>query len=378
MGSTITRKHNLGIPGLRNGAWQPGMSICRRDETHTRSQEMTEPLGPFAGSADVPAATRPRRRLRHQKRLFCGNADILPWCRGAPPGSHRGQSGPGQRPRRTARAAKSPDGTCRSLGMQEHWPGGRRQAAGGSCILWTPPPSPYAAGRREGGWVAWRTVPTFVAGVLATLAVAPLVRFRGPARADSAVTDRVVRWWAAVWLRAAGARVVVDGLEHVESAATYVVVSNHQSNLDPMAQLRALPLSLRVLAMRELFQIPLLGRAMCTAGMIEVNRDSPDFGQIDDAAPGPWRQGTRCWSIRTVRPHRMARSVTSKTAPSSLRSPARYRSCRLPCMAPWLRSKSPGRLLTFHRPSPSSLAEAMKTPSIYRHMQWSLILVDMG
>ena len=51
-----------------------------------------------------------------------------------------------------------------------------------------------------------------------------------------------------------------------------------------MAQLRALPLSLRVLAMRELFRIPLLGRAMRTAGMIEVDRDSPDFRQIDQAA----------------------------------------------------------------------------------------------
>jgi hypothetical protein len=81
MGSTITRKHNLGMPGLRNGASQPGMSICRRDETQTRRQEMAEPIGPSVGSADVPAATRPRRRLRHQKRLFCGNADVLPWCR---------------------------------------------------------------------------------------------------------------------------------------------------------------------------------------------------------------------------------------------------------------------------------------------------------
>jgi 1-acyl-sn-glycerol-3-phosphate acyltransferase len=132
--------------------------------------------------------------------------------------------------------------------------------------------------------VAWRTAPTFAAGVLATLAGALLVRCRGSARADSAVTDRVVRWWAAVWLRAAGARVVVHGLEHVEPAATYVVVSNHQSNLDPMAHLQALPLSLRVLAMRELFQILLLGPAMRTAGMIEVDRDSPDFRQIDDAA----------------------------------------------------------------------------------------------
>ncbi len=66
--------------------------------------------------------------------------------------------------------------------------------------------------------------------------------------------------------------------------ARHVVVSNHQSNLDPMAYLRALPLSLRVLAMHELFRIPLLGRAMRKAGMIEVDRDSPDFRQIDRAA----------------------------------------------------------------------------------------------
>jgi len=132
--------------------------------------------------------------------------------------------------------------------------------------------------------LGWRTVPAFVAGVLATLAGALVVYCRGPARADTAVTERVVRWWAGGWLRAAGARVVVHGLEHVESAATYVVVSNHQSNLDPMAQLQALPLSLRVLAMRELFRIMVLGRAMRTVGMIEVDRDSPDFRQIDEAA----------------------------------------------------------------------------------------------
>ena len=132
--------------------------------------------------------------------------------------------------------------------------------------------------------MSWRTVPALAAGVLATLAGALVVRLRGPGRADSAVTDRVVRWWAAVWLRAAGARVVVHGLEHVEPGTTYVVVSNHQSNLDPMAYLQALPLSLRVLAMRELFQIVLLGRAMRTIGMIEVDRGSPDFRRIDDAA----------------------------------------------------------------------------------------------
>ncbi|HYA50444.1 MAG TPA: lysophospholipid acyltransferase family protein [Streptosporangiaceae bacterium] len=74
------------------------------------------------------------------------------------------------------------------------------------------------------------------------------------------------------------------GAEHVDPAASYVVVSNHQSSLDPLVHLRVLPLSLRALAMRELFQVPVLGRAMRTVEMIEVDRERPDFGEIDAAA----------------------------------------------------------------------------------------------
>lgn len=74
------------------------------------------------------------------------------------------------------------------------------------------------------------------------------------------------------------------GLEHLRSAGPCVVVSNHQSSLDPIVQLRTLPVSLRVLAMRELFQIPLFGSAMRMIGMIEVDRECPDFRQIDQAA----------------------------------------------------------------------------------------------
>jgi Acyltransferase len=121
-----------------------------------------------------------------------------------------------------------------------------------------------------------------VAGVLATVAVAVLVWCRGAARAESALTDRMVR--AGVWLRAAGARVAAHGLEHLRSPGPCVVVCNHQSALDPIVLLRTLQLSLGVLAMRELFRIPLFGPAMRTIGMIEVDRASPDFGQIDRAA----------------------------------------------------------------------------------------------
>ena len=67
--------------------------------------------------------------------------------------------------------------------------------------------------------MSWRTVPTFAAGAPVTAAGAVLVWCRG-AQADSAVTDRMLRW---------GARVAVDGLEHASAAGPCVVVSNHRS-----------------------------------------------------------------------------------------------------------------------------------------------------
>ncbi len=137
-------------------------------------------------------------------------------------------------------------------------------------------------------------MPAFAAGVPATLAAAVLLLCRGPGRADSPVTGQMARWPAAVRLRAAGARVAAHDPRHVRPAAAYVVVPDHQSNLDLMVHLQALPPSLRVLANREMFQILLPGPAMRTAGMINADRDSPDFRRIDQAvrvAPRPGSGG---------------------------------------------------------------------------------------
>jgi len=157
-------------------------------------------------------------------------------------------------------------------------------AAGlGATLLTGRAPAAGAKPQNKDG-LPWRTVPTFAAGVLASAAGGVLVWCRGPARADSAVTDRILRWWSGIWLRAAGARVIVDGLGQVSAAGPCMIVSNHQSLLDPIVHLHALPVSLRVLAMRELFRIPLFGRAMRATGMIEVDRESPDFREIDTEA----------------------------------------------------------------------------------------------
>mgnify|MGYP005815785141 CR=1 FL=1 len=134
--------------------------------------------------------------------------------------------------------------------------------------------------------VSWRTVPTFIAGAVATLAVAMFLSCHRSVRSGSEVADRAVRWWANVWLRATGARVIVHGLDNVNGTTGYVVVSNHESNLDPMVHLSALPISLRILTKHELFRIPVLGWLMRVVGMVEVDRRCADLKQINEVAAG--------------------------------------------------------------------------------------------
>ncbi len=83
----------------------------------------------------------------------------------------------------------------------------------------------------------------------------------------------------------------VAGLQHLEPGQLYVVVSNHLSNLDPMVHLAALPVPLRFLAMRELFDVPLLGAALRRIGMIEVDRQDPDGSGIARGAARALKQG---------------------------------------------------------------------------------------
>jgi 1-acyl-sn-glycerol-3-phosphate acyltransferase len=50
------------------------------------------------------------------------------------------------------------------------------------------------------------------------------------------------------------------------------VVANHVSNLDVMACFAAIPLPIRYLAKKELFNVPILAQAMRAVGIVEVDR----------------------------------------------------------------------------------------------------------
>ena len=83
--------------------------------------------------------------------------------------------------------------------------------------------------------------------------------------------DRRMRWWGEALRRYADADFQVEGLEHLETDETFVMMSNHESNYDVPMIYRAVPRTIRMVTKKELFRIPIWGRAL---------RESGFFGQL--------------------------------------------------------------------------------------------------
>lgn len=95
-------------------------------------------------------------------------------------------------------------------------------------------------------------------------------------------SNRMLYLWSRCWLLCVGARLRVHGREHLGNGGACVVVSNHQSNLDPIVYLALSRGSLRIMTKRELFDVPLLGAALRALGMVKVDRLTPDRTTIQD------------------------------------------------------------------------------------------------
>jgi 1-acyl-sn-glycerol-3-phosphate acyltransferase len=92
---------------------------------------------------------------------------------------------------------------------------------------------------------------------------------------SSRLAARVAHLWGRTCLKLAGVPVIVEGLEHISPGDQYVIMANHESSLDILALLAALPASVepRFLAKKSLFRVPFLGWAMRSAGFVPVDRD---------------------------------------------------------------------------------------------------------
>ena len=106
-------------------------------------------------------------------------------------------------------------------------------------------------------------------GVIAAALVGVKRRPGGGGVYDWGTTD-----WSRQLLRAAGTPVWVGGLERIPNRPV-VYASNHSSMFDIWALAATLPGSVRFVAKQELARIPLVGRAMITAGHVVIDRAHP-------------------------------------------------------------------------------------------------------
>ena len=85
-------------------------------------------------------------------------------------------------------------------------------------------------------------------------------------------------WGAWKGIRIAGVKVQIAGLDCLDPQRTYVFMSNHASILDPPILLPLVPGRTSVIVKRELFNYPLLGKAMRMASLVPVDRGDRDAG----------------------------------------------------------------------------------------------------
>ncbi len=99
------------------------------------------------------------------------------------------------------------------------------------------------------------------------------------------IYDKVPRWWSSAVLWAVGIKVRVHGLEKVSDQGPRIFASNHVSWFDVPSLAKVLP-RYKFVAKAELFKVPIFGRAMRAAGMIEIQRENRKaaFGAYEVAA----------------------------------------------------------------------------------------------
>jgi len=93
-------------------------------------------------------------------------------------------------------------------------------------------------------------------------------------RLDRATVDRRLQSWGRAVLEIAAMRLDVRGRDAVDWSRAYVVMSNHQSLFDIPVIAATVPGSLRFVAKKELFRVPIWGQAMRAARIISIDRQN--------------------------------------------------------------------------------------------------------
>ena len=125
---------------------------------------------------------------------------------------------------------------------------------------------------------------------------APTIAEAALGRLNEAVCDERLDRWSKQLLEQAGIELDVRGKQHAESQESFIVMSNHQSLYDIPVIFQALGRRIRMVTKKELFRIPIWGRAMRLAGFIEVDRQDRERAIQSMCGAGERiREGTDVW-----------------------------------------------------------------------------------
>jgi len=92
------------------------------------------------------------------------------------------------------------------------------------------------------------------------------------------VLYRLFMWGARAGVWITGVRVETIGLDQLDRSRSYIFMTNHVSNLDPPIQIPLIPKRTSVMVKKELFKVPILGRAMRMGSLVPVDRGNRDAG----------------------------------------------------------------------------------------------------
>jgi 1-acyl-sn-glycerol-3-phosphate acyltransferase len=120
----------------------------------------------------------------------------------------------------------------------------------------------------------FRTVFALLCIGLATLILGTYLLVLLKIRPKTSQVTPLMRLWARIFLFVTGSRVSVAGTELIDPAASYVFSGNHISNIDIPVMIASLPVSVRFLAKKELFGVPVLGPAMSAIHMVKTDRQA--------------------------------------------------------------------------------------------------------
>lgn len=97
---------------------------------------------------------------------------------------------------------------------------------------------------------------------------------------------KVAKIWGKILLMISNTKVQVIGKENILQGKPQVFMANHQSDFDILITLAYVPGQFRWIAKKELFAIPVFGRAMKGAGYIEIDRQNHEKAllSLDQAA----------------------------------------------------------------------------------------------